>query len=124
MVEGSWTPAPGQVIRAEVQYSDSEHTKSRYPVVVSARTFNQKHPDLIVAFATKSSNIRHPRDYDVEISDKRADFHRTGLYLSTTVRCGRLWTLDKRRISDVVGVLPDDILGDVMHLVKGCFVDR
>ena len=124
MAQSSWTPAPGHVVRAEVQYSDSEQTKSRFPVVVSSQTFNGKHPDVIVAFATKSSNIRHSRDYDVEISHKRDDFGMTGLTVSTTVRCGRLWTLDKRRISDVVGAIPTDVLNDVLHLVRACFSEE
>jgi len=119
-----WIPAPGEVVRAAVQYSDSEQTKSRFPVVVSSREFNAKYPDVIVAFTTKSSNIRSPRSYDVEISDRRADFLSTGLTVSTTVRCGRLWTLDKRRVLDVVGLLPEDVLADVMILVKKCFVEE
>lgn len=124
MAQGSWNPAPGEVVRAAVQYSDSEQTKSRFPVVVSSKTFNERHPDVIVAFTTKSSNIRHPRDYDVEISERRSDFRSTGLVVSTTVRCGRLWSIDKRRILDVIGVVPQDVLRDVQRLVRACFVDE
>ena len=116
-----WVPLPGQVVRAEVQYSDSEETKSRFPVVVSSDRFNESHPDVIVAFSTKSANVRHPRDYDVEVSDRHPSFRSTGLRLSTTVRCGRLWSLDKDKISDVVGVVPKDILDDILRLVRSCF---
>ena len=123
MGQRSWVMSPGQIIRAEVQYSDSEKTKTRFPVIVSCRTFNERHPDVVVAFATRTANIRHPRDYDVEISDKRSDFGLTGLSEPTTVRCGRLWSIDKRKISDVLGVLPDDIWTDVLHLVQRCFID-
>ena len=123
MVLESWAPSPGQIVRAEVQYSDSEQTKSRFPVVVSSRTFNAKHPDVVVAFTTKSSNVRHARDYDVQISNRRSDFSTTGLRVSTTVRCGRLWSIDKRKISATIGVLPADILNDVLRLVRACFED-
>lgn len=123
MAQRSWAPSPGHVIRAAVQYSDSEQTKSRFPVVVSSQRFNDAYPDVIVAFTTKSSNIRHPRDYDVEISEKRNDFSSTGLTVSTTVRCGRLWSIDKRKIMDVIGVVPDDILNDIIRLVRLCFSD-
>ena len=123
MAVGGWTPHPGQIVRTEVQYSDSEQTKSRFPVVVSARAFNEAHPDVIVAFTTKSMNIRHPRDYDVEISTRHPGFQTTGLFVSTTVRCGRLWTVDKRKISEILGVVPADVLTDVLNLVRGCFTD-
>jgi len=121
MAATEWVPVPGEVLRAAVQYSDSEQTKSRFPVVVSNQAFNAKYPDVIVAFTTKSSNIRFPRSYDVEISDRRPDFSITGLTVSTTVRCGRLWTLDKRKVLDVVGSVPQDVLTDVLNLVRRCF---
>ncbi len=124
MGQGSWTPLPGHIVHAAVQYSDSEQTKSRFPLVVSSRRFNENHPEIVVAFTTKTSNIRHPHDYDVEISERRSDFAGTGLTASTTVRCGRLWTIDKRKIMDVIGVAPTDVLGDVVHLVRKCFADE
>src|SRR3989304_3591669 len=93
--------SPGYIIRAEVQYSDSEGAKSRFPVVISSIEFNQANPEVIVAFTTSSANVKQPRSYDVEISDKHKDFANTGLDHSTTVRCGRLWTINKKRVSDV-----------------------
>ena len=116
--------SPGHIIRAEVQYSDSEGTKSRFPVVVSSTDFNQKYPEIIVAFTTSSVNIHHPRSYDVEISDKHPEFGLTGLPHSTTVRCGRLWTIDKRKISDVIGVVPGGLLTDIQRLVLECFTEQ
>jgi mRNA-degrading endonuclease toxin of MazEF toxin-antitoxin module len=116
-----WEPSPGYIIRAEVQYSDSEGAKSRFPVIVSSLEFNKTNPEVIVAFTTSSANIRQPRPYDIEISDKHTDFAHTGLSHSTTVRCGRLWTINKNRISDVIGVVPADLLRDVQHLVLECF---
>jgi len=74
-----------------------------------------------VAFTTSSKNIHHPRGYDVEISDKHPDFNLTGLTHSTTVRCGRLWTVDKRKISEVIGIAPSDLLRDIQKLVLECF---
>ena len=117
----NWYPSPGHIIHTHVQYSDSEATKSCFPVVVSSSEFNQQFPEIIVAFATSSKNISHPRSYDVEISDKHPEFAPTGLTRSTTVRCGRLWTVDKRKISDVIGVVPDELLTDIRKLVLGCF---
>jgi mRNA-degrading endonuclease toxin of MazEF toxin-antitoxin module len=91
--------------------------------VVSGQGFNSEHPEVIVAFTTSSANIHHPRSYDVEISDKHSGFGMTGLDRSTTVRCGRLWTIDKRKIADVVGTVPDDLLNDIQKLVVDCFPD-
>lgn len=121
MQSGNWIPAPGHIIRAEVPYSDSEGSKSRFPIVVSSREFNQTYPEVIVAFTTRSANIKHPRGYDVEISDKHTEFTLTSLSKTTTVRCGRLWTIDQRKISDVIGTVPDDLLSDIQRLVQKCF---
>jgi mRNA-degrading endonuclease toxin of MazEF toxin-antitoxin module len=116
-----WNPNPGYIIRADVQYSDSEGAKSRFPVIVSNLEFNQANPEVIVAFTTSSDNVKHPRSYDVEISEKHPNFTQTGLDHSTTIRCGRLWTIDKKHISDVIGIVPEDLLIDVQHLVLECF---
>lgn len=123
MPSRKWSPSPGHIIHTHVQYSDSEAIKARFPVVVSRSEFNQKYPEVIVAFSTSSENIHHPRSYDVEISDKHPDFAQTGLTHSTTVRCGRLWTVDKRKIADVIGIVPGDVLTDIQKLVADCFVD-
>ena len=114
-----WNLCPGHIVHAHVQYSDSEGSKSRFPVVVSSSEFNKQYPEVIVAFTTSSSNINHPKSYDVEISDKHPQFIRTGLTHSTTVR----WTIDKRKISDVLGSVPDDLLTDINRLVLECFTD-
>lgn len=117
----NWYPSPGHIIHTHVRYSDSEGTKSRFPVVVSNSEFNRRNTEVIVAFTTSSRNIHHPRSYDVEISDKHPSFGQTGLNHSTTARCGRLWTVDKRKISDVIGVVPDELLTDISKLVLECF---
>lgn len=121
MAPQQWYPSPGHIVHAHVQYSDSEGSKSRFPVVVSSSEFNQKYPEVIVAFTTSSQNIKRPRSYDVDISDKHLQFSQTGLTHSTTVRCGRLWTIDKSRISDVIGIVPNDLLTDINKLVSECF---
>lgn len=123
MSSRQWSPSPGHIIRTHVQYSDSESTKSRFPIVVSSSEFNQKYPEVIVAFTTSSRNIHHLRSYDVEVSDKHPEFAQTGLTHSTTVRCGRLWTVDKRKISDVIGIVPAGLLTDIQQLVLRCFND-
>ena len=123
MAQKSWTPLPGHIVHAAVQYSDSEQTKSRFPVVVSSQMFNSNHPQSIVAFTTRTLNIHQRRDYDVEISERRSDFANTGLAASTTVRCGRLWSIDKGKIMEVIGVAPDDVMTDVLRLVCDCFKD-
>jgi len=121
MRDDQWTLSPGHIIRTDVPFADSGGTKQRFPVVVSTSEFNREYPEVIVAFTTSSQNIRHPRRYDVEISEKHSDFGLTGLTHSTTVRCGRLWTIDKRKISDVVGIVPNGILVDILRLVRECF---
>lgn len=124
MAREQWVPSPGHIIRTHVLFANSEKTKERFPVVVSSSEFNRKYPEVIVAFTTSSINVHHPRSYDVEISDKHPDFRLTGLTHSTTVRCGRLWTIDKRSIFDVIGIVPDGLLTDIKRLVLECFTEQ
>ncbi len=119
-----WHPSPGHIVYASVPYADVEGTKSRFAVVVSNAVFNATYPEVVVAFATRSANVRHPRSYDVCISDRHPEFTQTGLTESTTVRCGRLWTLNQRAIAHVAGIVPSDLLVDVEKLVRQCFQDE
>jgi mRNA-degrading endonuclease toxin of MazEF toxin-antitoxin module len=121
MPSRDWIPLPGHIVHAQIQYTDVEGSKSRFPVVVSSEGFNQSHHEIVVAFTTRSMNVHAPQDYDVEISDRHPDFAQTGLTERTTVRCGRLWTLNKRAISNVVGIVPDDLMVDISRLVLRCF---
>ena len=121
MKASGWSPSPGHIIYARIAYSDTEGAKSRFAVVVSADSFNQRYPEVIVAYATRSSNVKHSKGYDVELSDRHASFRNAGLPESTTVRCGRLWTLNKRAIQDVKGVVPDDLMADIARLVRDSF---
>lgn len=121
MAASDWAPSVGHIVRASVPYSDIEKTKTRYPVVVSSYDFNKKHQEVIVAFATRSGNIKQPQDYDVEISRSHKSFKETGLTQSTTVRCGRLWTINKKSIEDVIGIVPSDLLVDIENLVLANF---
>jgi mRNA-degrading endonuclease toxin of MazEF toxin-antitoxin module len=123
MQPAEWIPLPGHIIRADVPHTDSQDSSDRYPVVVSSKSYNSQFPDVIVAFTTRSSNIKHSRSYDVEISDKHKDFNLTGLTESTTVRCGRLHTISKKKIHDQIGCVPDDLLSDIQHLVILNFQD-
>jgi mRNA-degrading endonuclease toxin of MazEF toxin-antitoxin module len=116
-----WRLSPGHVVYATIPYSDIEGNKERFGIVVSTAEFNETHPEIIVAFSTRSSNIKHPRDYDVVISEHHDSFSLTRLPESTTVRCGRLWTINKDKILDCPGCVPDDILNDIQKLVISCF---
>lgn len=121
MPNRSWVPSPGHIIRGDVPRTDSETTDPRYPVVVSNSQYNQQYPDVIVAYTTRSSNIKQVRDYDVVISDQHPDFGLTNLPVSTTVRCGRIHTIAQRKISDVIGIVPNDLLTDIQRLVLKSF---
>ena len=121
MPQRSWSLLPGHIIRTRVPRTDSDESDERYPVVVSSKEYNEQFPDVIVTFTTRSSNIRHPQSYDVEISDNHPQFNLAGLPLSTTVRCGRLHTIKQSKIYDVIGSVPGDLLNDIQRLVLQCF---
>ena len=117
MPKGGWTPSPGHIVYASIPYSDIEKSKSRIAIVISSSAYNKQYQEIVVAFATRSSNIRYPRNYDVCISEKHPKFQETGLRENTTVRCGRLWTLDQRSVANIMGIVPDDLLIDIQKLV-------
>ena len=121
MPSQQWAPLPGHIIRTSVPHTDSSEESTRFPIVVSSSSYNQQYPDVIVAFTTRTVNIHHPRSYDVEIPHRHPEFNLTGLIESTTVRCGRLHTIKKTKIYDVIGIVPEDLLIDLKNLVLKCF---
>ena len=121
MPKHEWVLLPGHIIRANIPFSDVEGSKTRFPVVVSSEDFNKKYPEIIVAFTTHTENIRVHQNYDVEISDRNPDFGLTNLPESTTIRCGRLWTISKKSIQDCIGIVPNSALNEINHLVLECF---
>jgi mRNA-degrading endonuclease toxin of MazEF toxin-antitoxin module len=123
MPPSEWILLPGHIIRTSVPHTDSQDSSDRYPVVVSSKSYNEKYSYVIVAFTTRSSNIKHPLSCDVEISNRHQQFNLTGLEENTTVRCCRLHTINKNNIYAVIGCVPDDLLTDIQRLVILNFQD-
>ena len=76
--------------------------------------------DAIVAFI--SSVPTSPRREHVAVRDADPGFSRTGLKVSSIIRCDKLATLDRRIIIGVLGRLPSSCLrrvDDALRFVLG-----
>ena len=109
----------GDLYLAQFLYADLEAAKRRQVCVVSGGAFNQG-PDLIVAMVTsRRARLRAPGVGDVTLQD----WDGAGLLVPSTLRAGRLQTMEARLLDGQLGSLsPRDLdatagaLRDVLQL--------
>lgn len=91
-----------KIILIDFQFSDSPKQKLRPALILSKRDI---HEDVIAAAI--SSKINKARQTgDVFISSNDDDFKLTGLKASSIIRLNKLTTVNSKRISGELGVLP------------------
>lgn len=96
--------AKGQVFLVPFTYSDLEGVKRRPACVVSGAAYNEASPDLILAMITgKRSRIENPGVGDVVLTE----WESAGLFLPSTVRVGRIVTMEARLLSRPIGSLSE-----------------
>ena len=94
---------PGELYFAPFLYADLGQSKRRPVCVISSESFNAG-PDLVVAMVTSSrSRLMSPDIGDVPLDDWQA----AGLLAPSTVRTGRLQTIERALLEGRLGMLSD-----------------
>lgn len=88
----------GEVVRVPFPFTDRKAYKRRPAVVLSTRSFNDRHMHLILAMVTSINNPPWPSD--VTITDQTS----AGLSSPSVIRM-KLFTLDERLILGAIGKL-------------------
>ncbi len=96
----------GKIILVPFPFTDLSSQKIRPAVIISC-AFAES-PDTIVAFIS-SIPFRKSR-FHVSLPNTHSDFKKTGLKASSTIRCDKIATLDKKIVLGEVGILSKSLL--------------
>ncbi len=106
---------PGDILLIAFPFTDFTTLKQRPCIVISAKTFNKTHPDIIVAAIT--SKIDHPTSPDeYKLSEKEQ--LACQLPLPSLVKCGKIVTIDQRLVRKQLGALPPSGMKNVRAKIK------
>lgn len=96
----------GEIILAELPYSDASGSKVRPALVVQNDSNNRRLQDVIVALITSSTAraSREPTQLLIEVATP--DGQQSGLLHNSAVKCEHLITLHQRLVKRVIGRLP------------------
>lgn len=109
--------SPGDIVIVEhTPQNAPTEPKARPALIISAPSFNNSNLDVIILIIT--SVIRHGSPTDQVIKDGESYFSQTGLKVTSAIRCGSICSFPKRKIRRKIGVLPPDILKQVVNRFK------
>ena len=101
---------PGQIILAMFPTSGGGF-KARPCLVVSSGGYNRRGSDVVVVAI--SSNVSRSDPEDIPILDNHPAFSATKLRVSSVLRCGKLYTFDRKGKYSLLGVLSAELLEEV-----------
>lgn len=111
---------PGDIVLVPFPFTNYFNSKPRPALVISGATFNKKSLDVILVALT--SNISVTTDYAVKILSSTPEFAATGLKVSSTILCGKIFAMDKTQLHRKLGKLPDVWLKHVRGVLSNILV--
>src|SRR5437667_12736522 len=105
----------GDIVLVPFPFTDLTDVRQRPAVVLSADWFNEARPDIVLAAITSQVPAELDRD-EVRIAEENLEV--TGLPRVSMIRTGKLFTIDKTLIRRSMGVLPDELLGELDDLIR------
>jgi mRNA interferase MazF len=100
----------GDVILADLPYSDATGSKIRPALVVQNDRNNARLDDVIVALITTTTHRATTEPTQLLIDLKTAEGQRSGLLHNSSVKCEHLITLNQRLVRRVIGQLTADAM--------------
>lgn len=107
---------PGDIVLVPYPFTNYFDTKRRPALVLSAREFNARTSDVILAAI--SSNVSRSSPYEVVINSTDPGFGQTGLKTSSVVKCGAIFAFSQAQIDRHLGVLPNGVMDRVKEVVR------
>jgi len=104
----------GSVVLAIYPFTDLSSAKRRPALVVSAT--GRPGRDCILAFVTSRTGPLEATDLVLDPAD--SDFAATGLRIQSSVRCGKLMTLDRSLLTGRVGRMSRRLMSEVDARLK------
>ena len=108
----------GNVVLANLPYSDQTGSKVRPALVVQCDRNNDRLDDIILVMITTviGRATTEPTQFLIEITTPEGQA--SGLLRNSAVKCEHLVTLDRGLVSRVIGRLPPDVMKNVNRCLK------
>ena len=97
----------GEVVLVPFPFTDLTTTKNRPAIVVSSDWYNAEKKDVILSAITSQITSPIPRD---EYPLTPIDLQLSGLLKTSTIKIGKIVTIDKRLIRQRLGKISDESL--------------
>ncbi len=108
----------GDIILADLPYSDRTGSKIRPALVVQNDRNNTRLDDVILAMITRTTSRSTKELTQLLIDVTTPSGHATGLLHTSTVKCEHLITLHRSFVQRVVGRLPDPLMNQADDCLK------
>jgi mRNA-degrading endonuclease toxin of MazEF toxin-antitoxin module len=108
----------GDIILANLPFSDASGSKVRPGLVVQCDSNNQRLDDVIVVLITRTTHraAREPTQLLIDITTPEGKL--SGLLHTSVVKCEHLITIHQRLIQRVIGYLPAVLMQQVNACLK------
>lgn len=107
---------PGDIILISYPFTNLSASKVRPALVISSGKYNQKETDIVII--PISSNVERLSEEDIIVENTIKDFKNTGLKMTSCIRCGKIFTLEKTLAKRYLGCLGDELLNEVRQRLK------
>lgn len=108
----------GDVVLAELPFSDRSGAKKRPALVVQCNRNNRRLDGVILALITSTTSQAELESTQLLIDVNTPEGRQTGLLHSSAVKCEHLITVHRRFIGRVIGRLSSEATSDIDHCLK------
>jgi mRNA interferase MazF len=108
----------GDVILADLPFSDRAGSKKRPALVVQCDRNNQRLDDVILALITSATSRAQREPTQLLVNVKSSAGRASGLLFDSAVKCEHLVTLHRRFVGRVLGHLPDECMENINLCLK------
>ncbi len=108
----------GDIVLADLPYSDRTGSKKRPALVVQCDRNNQRLDDVILAMITTVTERAAAEPTQLFIGTKTPEGQRSGLLHDSAVKCEHLITLHRRFVGRVIGQLPPEIMEKIDQCLR------
>jgi mRNA-degrading endonuclease toxin of MazEF toxin-antitoxin module len=108
----------GDVVIADLIFSDRSGVKKRPALVVQCDRNNQRLNDVILAMITSVTDRATTEPTQRLIDTATIEGRQSGLLHSSAVKCEHLITLHRQLISRVIGHLPSEVMKEIDLCLK------
>jgi len=108
----------GDVVLADLPYSDRSGSKKRPALVVQCDRNNQRLDDVIVAMITSTTQRAAVEPTQLLIDIATVEGRQSGLLHESAVKCEHLITLHQRHVERVIGRLSPDLMQRIDECLK------